>query len=82
MHDLTGDDPLLPHERECVRFTVSGHRAPLTGVYEDHSFRSHWAVYRMAEVSAWCSVGATSAGPPPEAAGEHRYGSERPMRGG
>lgn len=83
MHPLTGDDPLLPHESEYVRFIVSGHRGSLLGVYEHQSFRSRWATYRAAEVSAWCTVDEGRPDPPPtRAPGNRRYWSERPMREG
>lgn len=83
MHDISGDDPLLPHESECVRFVVSGHRDSLLGTYEHQRFRSRWASYRTTEVSAWCAADDPAPETPESRApADKRYWSERPMRDG
>ena len=73
----------LPLEHEYVRFIVSGHRRPLLGVYENHSFRARWGAYHETQVGTWHKVGSAPHVPSPQhMQPEHATWSERPMREG
>ena len=46
----------FPPDGAPLRFLLAGHSTSIHGTYRQGAFRSRWATYDAAHVSAWCSV--------------------------